>query len=225
MSDGINLGGFETSPDIGKLAAALAAFHTEAEEPRATGRNPHFKSTFTTLGDVTKATKKVLAKHGLSVVQLPVGTEMLITMLVHSSGQWMRSTSHLSMERKGPQARGSAISYERRYALKGILSLSEADDDGEGAEGRSGGSAPRQSPKQAAAASKPAPQQEKQQPKSSAAEQAAHLISEAANAGDFGELEALSKRIAGSDKLSPKDKDSLAKTIKAAHTLLAGAAQ
>lgn len=201
---------FETSDTLGKLGAALAAFHAEATEPVATGKNPHFRSTFTTLGDVTKATKKTLAKHGLSVLQLPCGPETLMTMLVHSSGEWVRSYSQLSLDKKGPQARGSAMSYERRYALKGLLSLSEADDDGEGAEGRS-----------ANQSSAPSPKSEKKAPAKSPAELAAEEISAAASNGDMGALEDISKRIAGSRKLAPKDKAALRKSIDAAHKLMA----
>ena len=135
----------ETSSQIELLAAALAAFHVECPKINKDTMNSLFNKKYADLADITSIVNPILAKNGLSVVQVPVGTETLITMLIHSSGQFIKSTSELhcldSVIRRGkdgndvrgvtPQAYGSALTYQRRYALSSILSLCiDEDDDG-----------------------------------------------------------------------------------------------
>ncbi len=135
----------ETSSQIELLAAALAAFHVECPRITKDTMNSLFNKKYADLADITAIVNPILAKNGLSVVQVPVGTETLITMLLHSSGQYIKSTSELhcldSVIRRGqngndvrgvtPQAYGSALTYQRRYALSAILSLCiDEDDDG-----------------------------------------------------------------------------------------------
>ena len=104
------------------------------------------------LGNILQVVNPVLAKHGLSVVQIPLGELTLITMLLHTSGQFIKATVPIRvMEvivKRGngkeipdtigvtPQAYGSGLTYQRRYTLTSMLSicLDEDDDDGEGAE-------------------------------------------------------------------------------------------
>jgi hypothetical protein len=133
----------ETSSQIESLAAALAAFHVECPKITKDTMNSLFNKKYADLADITAIVNPILAKNGLSVVQVPVGTETLITMLMHSSGQFIKSTSELhcldSVIRRGkdgndvrgvtPQAYGSALTYQRRYALSAILSLCIDDDD------------------------------------------------------------------------------------------------
>jgi hypothetical protein len=133
----------ETSSQIESLAAALAAFHVECPKITKDTMNSLFNKKYADLADITAIVNPILAKNGLSVVQVPVGTETLITMLLHSSGQFIKSTSELhcldSVIRRGkdgndvrgvtPQAYGSALTYQRRYALSAILSLCIDDDD------------------------------------------------------------------------------------------------
>lgn len=133
----------ETSSQIELLAAALAAFHVECPKITKDTMNSLFNKKYADLADITAIVNPILAKNGLSVVQVPVGTETLITMLLHSSGQFIKSISELhcldSVIRRGkdgndvrgvtPQAYGSALTYQRRYALSAILSLCIDDDD------------------------------------------------------------------------------------------------
>jgi hypothetical protein len=133
----------ETSSQIESLAAALAAFHVECPKITKDTMNSLFNKKYADLADITAIVNPILAKNGLSVVQVPVGMETLITMLLHSSGQFIKSISELhcldSVIRRGkdgndvrgvtPQAYGSALTYQRRYALSAILSLCIDDDD------------------------------------------------------------------------------------------------
>jgi hypothetical protein len=133
----------ETSSQIELLAAALAAFHAECPPITKNTMNPLFSKKYADLSDITSIVNPVLAKNGLTVLQVPVGDEQLMTMLLHGSGQYIRSTANLhcmdSVIRRGkdgndvrgvkPQDYGSALTYQRRYALSAILNLCIDDDD------------------------------------------------------------------------------------------------
>jgi hypothetical protein len=142
----------EFSEKFDLLAAALAAFHLECPKVRKTTYNKHHEKMYADLGNILQVVNPVLAKHGLSVVQIPLGELTLITMLLHTSGQYIKATTPIRvMEvivKRGngkeipdtigvtPQAYGSGLTYQRRYTLTSMLSicLDEDDDDGEGAE-------------------------------------------------------------------------------------------
>ena len=89
-----------------------------------------------------EAIQPALTKHALSVVQLPwvVGRhEYIVTRMGHKSGQWIESWIQVDVGRGSStmQARGSAITYARRYALMAMLNIAPDDDDGEASMQRS----------------------------------------------------------------------------------------
>lgn len=130
----------EMSEQINELASALAKAQMELGNAKKSSDNPYFKSRYADLAEVLDTCREVLGKNGLSVIQ-PVGvvnekTIEVTTMLIHSSGQWVKSTTNMPMVKLDPQAAGSAITYARRYSLAAMVGISQADDDGEGALGR-----------------------------------------------------------------------------------------
>jgi hypothetical protein len=118
----------ETSPTITKIATALAAFQSAGITVAKDGTNPHFRSTFATLPNVIETIRKPLEAHGLSFAQFPDG-DGLTTVLMHISGEWIKATAHLTIEKPTPQAHQSAITYMRRNALLAALGLPTEDDD------------------------------------------------------------------------------------------------
>ena len=127
------------SESIKELAAALAKFQGEVNNPSNTATNPFFKSKYAPLSEVINVTRPILSKNGLSVVQAPStdGDSVTITtILMHESGEWIESPAlTLKMDKVTAQGAGSAITYARRYAISAILGISsEDDDDGNGAE-------------------------------------------------------------------------------------------
>lgn len=127
------------SPTLGALAAALAKAQSVIEGAKEDAVNPFFKSKYADLASVWAACKKPLTVNGLSVVQTVENggeTAYLVTMLLHTSGEWIRSFMPILMTKKDPQSFGSAITYCRRYALAAIVGVCPADDDGEAALGR-----------------------------------------------------------------------------------------
>jgi hypothetical protein len=123
------------SPDIGKLAEALAAAQSEMEGAKKDAANPFFKSEYSTLFSVWQACREQLTKNKLAVTQTMESNGQLTvyTTLMHSSGQWIRSALSITPGKAGPQELGSCITYLRRYALAAMVGLSPLDDDAEAA--------------------------------------------------------------------------------------------
>lgn len=120
------------SPEIDKLAEALAKAQSELEGAKKESTNPFFKSSYADLHAVIKSAFPHLSKHGLSVSQ---GNEIIpnaicvTTTLMHASGQWLRSKVKLPLSKVDAQGVGAAITYGRRYGLSAIVGIAQYDDD------------------------------------------------------------------------------------------------
>ena len=125
------------SDSVAALAAALAAAQGEFKAVPKKAENPFFKSKYADLPSVVLAASEILAKHGLSVSQMPDFDgehDLLTTTVMHSSGEWVEASARLHLAKDDPQGQGSAITYARRYAFSGALGIvTDEDDDGEAA--------------------------------------------------------------------------------------------
>jgi hypothetical protein len=123
----------EFSASLGKLAKALAGAQGELKDAVKDSVNPHFKSKFASLGSVRAAVTPVFVKNGLAVTQLNEphgdGGVCVVTLLLHESGEWIRSRLYVPVSKKDAQGFGSALSYARRYALAMIANIATDDDD------------------------------------------------------------------------------------------------
>lgn len=148
--------GLGHSPELGKLATALAKAQAEMKPAGEDSTNPHFRSKYASLSSCLEAAKP-LARHGIAVAQVPnheAGCVELITMLIHTeSGQWIRGRWPIDTA-KGVQGMGSALTYARRYCLCAMAGIAsgDADDDGNAAQ-----QAPRAAPRPQAKATPAAP--------------------------------------------------------------------
>jgi hypothetical protein len=127
-----------TSP-LTKLYGALAAVQAEMGAVKKDSTNSHFHSEYTSLGAVIEATRGLLTKHGLVLVQTPFcrdSTAGVTTFLIHTSGEFLSFETSLPLERGSAHAAGSCFTYARRYAQKCLFNMVDADDDAEEAEGR-----------------------------------------------------------------------------------------
>jgi hypothetical protein len=123
------------SDQIDKLAGALAKAQSEIRGAAKKSKNPFFNSNYADLHTVIESCMPQLSKNGISVVQ---GTDFnrtdgwfVTTMLMHSSGQWIKSSCKIILGPKQDiQALGSAITYGRRYGLSSIAGIGQFDDDG-----------------------------------------------------------------------------------------------
>ena len=127
------------SENIGALAAALAKAQAAITGAVKDAANPFFRSKYADLESVWNSCRKPLTDNGLSVVQTSRYTPdglMLVTTLLHSSGEWISGEMPVLAKDASPQAQGSGITYARRYALAAIVGVYQTDDDAEAAQGR-----------------------------------------------------------------------------------------
>lgn len=136
----------ELSPAVDALFPALHKAQGALTGVVKDGKNPAFKSRYATLENVIDAAKPALQAADLAFTQAPgalvEGAIEITTMIMHTSGQWLRSTLHVPLSKRDPQGVGSAITYGLRYSLMATLGLPPVDDDGESAMDRNTPSAP-----------------------------------------------------------------------------------
>lgn len=127
----------ETSEQIVALTASIIKVQGAISGVHKNAKNPHFKSSYATLENVIDTARPALQEAGIAFVQAPGmvidGSVEVTTMLVHTSGEWMKSTLHVPLGKRDPQGVGSAITYGCRYSLMAMLGLPPTDDDGEAA--------------------------------------------------------------------------------------------
>jgi len=124
----------KTSESIKNIATAMQVFHEEMNSIPKTADNPFFKSKYVPLDKILTAIKNPLKKANLTFMQFPTGENELETIILHESGEWMSSAFKMKPVKQDPQAYGSVITYQRRYALSAILGLNtDPDDDGNSA--------------------------------------------------------------------------------------------
>lgn len=125
------------SESIKELAAALSKAQSEMHGAKKDSTNPFFKSKYADLTSCWEACREPLTKNGLSITQTTSFTEthgmVLITTLLHSSGEWMASELPIRPVKDDLQGLGAAITYLRRFALCAIVGITQDDDDGESA--------------------------------------------------------------------------------------------
>jgi len=116
---------------------ALAAFYgalglVQLVRKTQTADTGKYKYTYADLVDVLGEIKRVCEEQGLRPMQVPTsrdGEAVVVTTLLHSSGQWISFDPVALPMLRDPQALGGAITYMRRYALVTIFTMAVDDDD------------------------------------------------------------------------------------------------
>lgn len=137
----------EHSTECSQIFSALAAAQGEINQPSLDSK-VDFKNknggrtnySYSSLGEVQKCIKEPNSKHGIFVTQDEEWLEdrfYVITLLTHSSGEWIKYKSPLIGNfQSDPKIFGAAKTYMRRYALYGIYNLyGQEDTDAQEIEG------------------------------------------------------------------------------------------
>ena len=111
------------------------------ENPKLTGKNPHFSSKFAPLDEVLRVVKAGLPADAVLTQTLVVaddGTQVFRTSCSSEEGGfYVSSDIPFVLGKSDPQGLGSALTYHRRYGLVTLFNLvGQDDDDGEAAQGR-----------------------------------------------------------------------------------------
>lgn len=122
------------SDDIQELTKALCAAQGEIENVENNKSGHNYK--YANLAACLNAIKGPLKENGLCISQViePYPDMlMLSTLLMHTSGQWIKSSIFLPLSyntnNNKMQGLGSMITYARRYALASIIGLTQEDND------------------------------------------------------------------------------------------------
>lgn len=125
-----------TSDTITKIMPALIKAQGEFAPAVKAKVNPHFKSKYVPLDVVLDAIAEPLRNNGIAIVQqtdIWDGRTVLLTRLVHESGEWIAGRYPVHPVKADPQGEGSALTYARRYALMALAGIAPEDDDGNAA--------------------------------------------------------------------------------------------
>lgn len=145
---------YNKSESITNLCKAMIEFKKTVGKVLKRADNPFFKSKYAELPDIQDAIEEPLNAAGISYMQFPVNENELITLIMHTSGEFIESSYIMKPVKNDPQGLGSCITYQKRYALVAALGLNvDKDDDGNAASGN--GKPQRQQ-------AKPEPQPQKQ---------------------------------------------------------------
>ena len=129
------------SSTITNLAKALLKAQEQMRPVTKDAVNPFLRNRYASLSAVLDVVRKPLLDNGILLVQRCVesepGTAGVETRLIHTSGEWIASTTTIPLPDADPgtksanagQAVGAAISYARRYGLMAMLSLAAVDED------------------------------------------------------------------------------------------------
>ena len=128
-----------TSTEIAAIAEALSKAQGKMTGAIKDSNNPFFKSQYADLASVMDAIRQPFADNGLSYTQLMSGDvnfPVVTTILMHSSGQWIKSSVSSSPGKKDIQGQGAVTTYLRRFSLSAIAGVAQVDRDGEDAVAR-----------------------------------------------------------------------------------------
>ena len=127
------------SDSIKNIAAAQLAVQKEIKDISKDSTGYGYK--YTSFDKLVQYLRPLLAKHGISFVQMPVGdkyddgrgTVGLQTLYMHAeSGEWITNAIKSPVaESKGMntyQSIGSAITYFRRYSLSSFVGIASEED-------------------------------------------------------------------------------------------------
>ena len=126
------------SDTIGKLASALAKAQSQMTMVEGKSTNPFFNSKYASLAAVLEVAMPALNANEVALVQ---GNRWdssnngfyITSMLMHSSGEWIKSEIRMPLAKKDAHGVGAATTYGRRYLLSSMVGVAQADDDGNGA--------------------------------------------------------------------------------------------
>lgn len=121
------------SETVTKIHSSIVKVQGALEPAPMDSTNPHFRNRYASLNSVVATLRPLLAKNGLSYVQGALeDSNVLSTLIIHDSGEWIETFVPLVLSKQDMQALGSALTYARRYGLCAAFGvISDEDDDGQ----------------------------------------------------------------------------------------------
>lgn len=130
----------EMSEKVDKIFPAFAKMQSQLSNASKNVDKAGITWKYADLAECINTARPHLEANELGVTQLLGDSNSgvaLTTMMVHSSGQWFKSSFtmanavlHGSSGKNPAQCMGSSVTYMRRYAYAAITGMAQADDDG-----------------------------------------------------------------------------------------------
>lgn len=152
------------------LNTAIVNALFETQDIVADSTNPFHKNSYASLSKHLEVLKPIFKKHGLGILQFPIGNEGSVgvrTIIIHQSGASVEADALIPADKEmSGQDAGSIYSYLRRYSLASVAGVATEDCDAETNRLAKSGSKPayapakpvaRPAPSVAASPAKPAP--------------------------------------------------------------------
>jgi hypothetical protein len=119
----------KTSEQVKNIYAAIYALQIgldpiKREKVVRTGK---YEFRYAPLDAIMEKLRPLFQANGLGLIQA-VDSEVLTTRLIHTSGEWIQSETHLNTDHANMQGFGGEVTYKRRYALSALLGI-VADED------------------------------------------------------------------------------------------------
>jgi hypothetical protein len=134
----------KTSESVKEIFSALAAAQAIFPAVPRDSENAHLGSKYTDLATILETVRKPLSANGLALVQtseLRPGAEgsgvLVITTLIHTSGEWIRGELPMPLDTKDPrksppQQAAASFTFGRRHALMAILGIASEEENSNG---------------------------------------------------------------------------------------------
>lgn len=116
-----------------EMMVALIKFQSEC--PTIAKQKSGYGYKYAELSKIMETAKPIMAKHDIGFTQLMIGSDMLRTIVFHStSGQYIQTDTKIpsGVELKGMnlfQTDGAKYTYYKRYSICSILGIVSDDDD------------------------------------------------------------------------------------------------
>ena len=128
----------ETPKQPCELNAALALAQGEFETAKRSRESVDYKDRYGDLSDVVAASRPYLSKNGLSVT-FPIVNDaasgtVLECILMHASGQQLKSSMRILPQKNDPRSYASEIAYMKRVLYSALVGVCVADEDDDAAE-------------------------------------------------------------------------------------------
>jgi hypothetical protein len=124
------------SEQINELALNLAKAQSEMGVAELNATNPFFKSKYANFEGIVAASRPALTKYNLSVIHQACkdesGQDYLYAILMHSSGQYIKSGMRINPVKTDIQSIGGYWSYAKRYTYAAITGCQVGDPDNDG---------------------------------------------------------------------------------------------
>lgn len=125
------------SESIKHIAVALSKAQSKIPIVKKNTQGHGYK--YANIAEILLSISEPLREAELTMTQLgsfnEKGEPILVTLLMHSSGEWLNSVlllkSQTSARTNEMQALGSGFTYLRRYAMSAMFGIAQEDDDGE----------------------------------------------------------------------------------------------